>query len=249
MDNKKLMHILLRDVQELEQLVVEIGQVGHFDKLDMELLYTRIKGVRHLLEVATELKTPPSSNREVPSSNPEPSVHVPEKAASSPAPAEPEQAPRPAVPQEKAVVSSPVEPETGKGEQPATAPETRQESSPQEEIHFRHKEEPHPEKQILGEKFTAGKSVHDLLMGEKNQNDLRFSIPIPSLSSAIGTNGRFLFTRELFDGNMDHFSETIHKLDEMKTIREAVDFLQENFQWKNNETSRKFMELVKRRFL
>lgn len=100
------MHILLRDVQELEQLVVEIGQVGHFDKLDMELLYTRIKGVRHLLEVATELKTPPSSNREVPSSNPEPSVHVPEKAASSPAPAEPEQAPRPAVPQEKAVVSS-----------------------------------------------------------------------------------------------------------------------------------------------
>jgi len=48
---------------------------------------------------------------------------------------------------------------------------------------------------------------------------------------------------------MDHFSETIHKLDEMKTIREAVDFLQENFQWKNNETSRKFMELVKRRFL
>ena len=83
----------------------------------------------------------------------------------------------------------------------------------------------------------------------KNQNDLRFSIPIPSLSSAIGTNDRFLFTRELFDGNMDHFSETIHKLDEMKTIREAVDFLQENFQWKNNETSRKFMELVKRRFL
>ncbi len=111
------------------------------------------------------------------------------------------------------------------------------------------KEVPH-EKQILGEKFTAGKSVHDLLMSEKTKNDLKFSnIPIHNLASAIGTNDRFLFTRELFDGNMEQFNETIRQLDTMKTIREAVDFLQEHFQWKKSETSTKFLELVKRRFL
>jgi hypothetical protein len=34
----------------------------------------------------------------------------------------------------------------------------------------------------------------------------------------------------------------------MNHISEAVNFLQQNFKWKKNETSLKFVNLVKRRF-
>ncbi len=242
------MHILLRDVQELEQLVVEIGQDGHFDKLDMELLHTRIKGVLHMLEVASEMIIQPAEVREASVHQPTPPVPVEDKPRPSGLPTGSVQSPL--FPPELFQAAAPLhaEPEISKVEQTPVVPKTAPEKpSPAETLH-RQKEEPHHDKQILGEKFTAGKSVNDLLMEEKGKSDLRFSLPITSLASAIGTNDRFLFTRELFDGNMDRFYETIHKLDTMPSIREAVDFLQENFQWKKSETSNKLLELVKRRF-
>ncbi len=53
MDNKKLMHILLRDVRELEELVVEMHQAGSCDLLDMELVANpHVRG-----------KAPPGSGR------------------------------------------------------------------------------------------------------------------------------------------------------------------------------------------
>lgn len=249
MDNKKLMQILLRDVQELEKLIVEIEQDGHFDKLDMELLHTRITGVRHLLEVFTEMKHQPAPVQATYEPRPSPQAPVGEKTAPPVIPVVPAQAPPPAPEPVKAVAPVTAEPETSLPTRPVASAETPSEKSSQGEIRFVEEVETHPEKQILGEKFTAGKSLHDLLAGDKNNNDSRFTLPITSLASAIGTNDRFLFTRELFDGNMDHFHETIHSLDGMKTIQEAVDFLQEHFQWKKSETTHKFLELVKRRFL
>ena len=72
--------------------------------------------------------------------------------------------------------------------------------------------------------------------------------PVSSIKSAIGINDRFQFIRELFDGNADKFAETVSKIDEMKNIGEAVEYLRQSFKWKKNETSLKFVGLVKRRF-
>lgn len=249
MDNKKLMHILLRDVHELEQLIVEIGHNGHVDKLDLELLNTRIKGVRHLLEVASEMDTEPALVRETTIQPPVTAIPVSENPRPPELSTVPAQAPLPITPVPVQPDEPPLsEPEGAATETPQADPKTTPENTAAGELIFREEEESHPDKQVLGEKFTAGKSVHDMLLLEKGKSDLRFSLPIANLTSAIGTNDRFLFTRELFDGNMDRFYETIRKLDAMTTIREAVDFLQENFQWKKNETSNKFLELVKRRF-
>lgn len=105
------------------------------------------------------------------------------------------------------------------------------------------------EKQAFGEKFVQGKSVNDLLL-EQARPDSRFSnLPVSSLQAVIGINDRFLFTRELFDGNGEQFSEAIRKLDSMGNIHDAAAFLRENYKWKKTETSLKFIELVKRRFI
>jgi hypothetical protein len=102
--------------------------------------------------------------------------------------------------------------------------------------------------QRLGDSFLKGKSVNDIIY---DQNKLEFKLsnrPVSSIRSAIGINDRFQYIRELFDGSSDKFAETVASLDKMNNIYEAVTYLQQNFKWKKNETSLKFVNLVKRRF-
>lgn len=132
--------------------------------------------------------------------------------------------------------------------EPAQTDNSHQESwSDEEELEL---EESAPiEKQAFGEKFVQGKSVNDLLL-EQARPDSKFSnMPVSSLQAVIGINDRFLFTRELFDGNGERFSETVKKLDAMGNLHDAATYLRENYKWKKTETSLKFIELVKRRFI
>lgn len=132
--------------------------------------------------------------------------------------------------------------------EPAQSDISQQESwSDEEELEL---EESAPiEKQAFGEKFVQGKSVNDLLL-EQARPDSKFSnMPVSNLQAVIGINDRFLFTRELFDGNGERFSETIKKLDAMGNLHDAATYLRENYKWKKTETSLKFIELVKRRFI
>jgi hypothetical protein len=101
----------------------------------------------------------------------------------------------------------------------------------------------------FGEKFSSSRSVNDLLL-EHSKSDLKYShMPVDSLQSAIGINDKFLFTRELFEGDADAFAQTIRIIDAMSGINDAAAYLRDNFKWKKNETSLKFIDLVKRRFL
>ena len=257
MDNNKLLQILLRDAGEVEQLIGEIRQAGSFDPLDMELLQTRISGIKHLLEIACDLKVgqPVTANsHDKPASPP---VSVPEaKIESAPAPVFPPEIPK-KTKEKKNETVIPVAENPTFIVPPATIPEITAaeaivENSPsllsrsigpeEDSVHF-------SEKHILAEKFVAGKSLNDLLH-EKSKADPKFSnLPLSSLANGIGTNERFLFTRELFEGNMEHFNETIHTLDSMHTIQEAIDFLSDHFKWGKSETSLRFIDLIKRRFI
>ncbi|MDX8340841.1 hypothetical protein SLH46_16710 [Draconibacterium sp. IB214405] len=102
----------------------------------------------------------------------------------------------------------------------------------------------------IGDRPVAGKSVNDLL-GGKEDGKLEYKIsnsPVTSIQAAIGINDRYQYIRELFDGNADTFAKTVSDLDGLTNINEAVEYLQQNFKWKKNETSLKFVGLVKRRF-
>jgi hypothetical protein len=257
MDNKKLMQILLRDAGELEQLIGEIREAGSFDPLDMELLQTRVSGIKHLLGIACELKDAQAVSVNSHDKPAPPPVSVPEaKIESVPAPVFPPEIPKKTKEKKNETVNPvaenltlPVQPDT-QIDITTTEVTFRQEfSSPasvpgmeEDSVHF-------SEKHILAEKFVAGKSLNDLLH-EKSKADPKFSnLPLSSLANGIGTNERFLFTRELFEGNMEHFNETIHTLDNMHTIQEAIDFLSDHFKWGKSETSLRFIELIKRRFI
>ncbi|MFW5756688.1 MAG: hypothetical protein ACOCWK_08800, partial [Tangfeifania sp.] len=100
----------------------------------------------------------------------------------------------------------------------------------------------------LGDSFLKGKSVNDLITDQQKLEYKLSNRPVSSIQAAIGINDRFQYIRELFDGDTKKFLETVKAVDSMNDIKEAVDYLRNNFRWKKNETSLKFVNLVKRRF-
>jgi hypothetical protein len=247
MDNKKLMQILLRDVSELEELVAGIKISGVYDPLDVELLYTRVSGVRHMLEVVSSAETvikKPEIKEPVKETKTEPiEVKITEiqPVIEQPEPVKTEV--KPEIKEEKMVAPPPV---TLQESEPEVV--TVKEETDNDEMRFE-EDDIIAGQQTLGEKFTHGRSVNDLLF-EHGKTDYKFSnMPVANLQTAIGINDRFLFTRELFEGNKDAFAETVRKIDSMSSIHDAAVFLRENFKWKKTDTSLKFIELVKRRFV
>ena len=242
-----MMRILLRDVSELEELVAGIKISGVYDPLDVELLYTRISGVRHMLEVVSSAETLVKKTedmepvKEAKIENIEVKITELQSVIEKPEPVKPEK--KPEVKKEKQIPAPSVTIQESRPEL-----ETGKEGADNDEMRFE-EEDIIAGPQTLGEKFTHGRSVNDLLF-EHGKTDYKFSnMPVANLQTAIGINDRFLFTRELFEGNKDAFAETVRKIDSMSSIHDAAVFLRENFKWKKTDTSLKFIELVKRRFV
>jgi len=104
------------------------------------------------------------------------------------------------------------------------------------------------EKQVFGETFQKERSLNDAIGENKSVESNLGNGPISSLRSSIGLNDRFLFIREIFSNNTDKYNMVIDHLDKLETIQEAVDYLKANLTLQKNDTSLKFVDLLKRRF-
>jgi hypothetical protein len=105
-----------------------------------------------------------------------------------------------------------------------------------------------PEKKPVAETFQKERSLNDVIGENKAEETTLGNGPISSLSAAIGLNDRFLFIREIFNNNTDKFNTVIEQLDKMETIQQAVDYLRVNLTLEKNDTSMRFVDLLKRRF-
>lgn len=74
--------------------------------------------------------------------------------------------------------------------------------------------------------------------------------PILDLTKEIGVHDKFLFIKELFNGDSHKYEETINKVNQFTDIAEALIYIQENFSWnENNKAANKFIELIRRKLL
>ena len=74
--------------------------------------------------------------------------------------------------------------------------------------------------------------------------------PISDLTKEIGVHDKFLFIKELFDGNSKSYEDTLNKVNQFNDIAEALIYIQENFSWnENNKAANKFIELIRRKLL
>lgn len=72
---------------------------------------------------------------------------------------------------------------------------------------------------------------------------------ISDLKQAISIAERFRFQRELFGGNGEKMSETIATLNNMLSIKEALDHISITLQWDNeNPVVKDFITILKRKF-
>jgi len=109
-------------------------------------------------------------------------------------------------------------------------------------------EELFQENPVLDEPLPKDRSLNDTIGETKLAEPILTSGPISSLRAAIGLNDRFLFIREIFGNNTDKYNRVIDQLDKLETQQQAVELLKANITLQKNETSMKFVDLLKRRF-
>lgn len=254
MENKKLVGILLNDISGLEDLIREIKDNKHYESLDIEFLQTRAVGIRKLLEMLSQnLESGSTDKSNLPPYGKEKRVSVSpglrdEKDSVESAGRDPvvitEITETAEVGTEEEVSSGRFE-KIVEREQETQARDELQETLEEAGLTIEPEEE---EPKILGEKFIKEKSLNDMLSDQGILESKLTNRPISNLQSAIGVNDRFLYIRELFSGDPRRFEEVVKSIDSMNSFPEAIDFLKKDFVWKKNETSLKFLNLVKRRF-
>ena len=86
------------------------------------------------------------------------------------------------------------------------------------------------------------------LKSEDDISDILKTKPLTNLSEAIGVNDRFLFIREIFDGNKDAYTQAISRLDNANSLMDARAVIM-SYTGDSNESEavKQLLDLVKRK--
>jgi hypothetical protein len=109
-----------------------------------------------------------------------------------------------------------------------------------------------PDNVIMADKFShlSGSFNEQLgnLKSDEDFTEILKSKPLSSLSEAIGINDKFLFIREIFNGDKDTYTQAILRLEDTKSISDAraviMSFIGDN---NENYAVKQLLELVKRK--
>ncbi|MBN2666018.1 MAG: hypothetical protein JXR67_05870 [Bacteroidales bacterium] len=129
------------------------------------------------------------------------------------------------------------------------------------------KAEPQPEKEtarpadkkpavfsIIADQFTGRPESFNEKLGTRKPGEdvleILRSKPLLSLDEAIGINDKFLFIREIFNGNTDSYNEAIQKLEKVGNISDAMAVIM-GYAGDNSgsEAVTQLVDLIKRKFI
>ncbi len=126
-----------------------------------------------------------------------------------------------------------------------------------ERVIEKNQEVKHPGKKIAESTIIADRYSHlssrfnqqlSSLKEEDEVPDVLKTKPLASLSDAIGINDKFLFIREIFNGNKEEYVQIIAKLENISNLSEARTLLMScKGDDDENEAVRQLLDLVKRK--
>lgn len=248
--------MILSDLKEVETLVQTFKSDEYIVPGFLKLSLKKIDQIKQEIELLEELNIPvPSASKSSDLIQIPENIH-PQEYDSAKAPKHAEQHPLMEIEETSSTISSP-EVETKHASidqkspvnQPIATPPPSDEK--QDQPHPDHKHKPHGT--TLGETIVTEKtSVLDKIKSSHgDQETMRVTgNPVDDIKKAIGLNDRFLFQRELFDGNNGLMDQTIDQLNQLSNYREAEQFIQSNFNWDHDDESvMSFMGILKRRFI
>jgi hypothetical protein len=107
---------------------------------------------------------------------------------------------------------------------------------------------------IIADTFTSlPGSLNEQMSSMRDENEDVSEIikakPLKNLSEAIGVNDKFLFIREIFNGNPESYNQAISRLDDAENISDARAMIT-SYSGNNPETEsvKQLLDLVKRKF-
>jgi len=106
----------------------------------------------------------------------------------------------------------------------------------------------------LVEKFQGKrKFMTDSLSNQIQQKPVASKLqekPIKDITKEIGVHDKFLFIKELFNGDNKLYDSTLQRVNQFDDIAEALIYIQENFSWnEHNKAANKFIDLIRRKLL
>lgn len=90
------------------------------------------------------------------------------------------------------------------------------------------------EPEVIADLYMNTKRFRNESIQKDNTQDISskfHSQPISDISLAIGLNDKFRYIRELFEGDNLQYAETLRFLNNVKSETEAMDYLNEQFEW------------------
>lgn len=110
------------------------------------------------------------------------------------------------------------------------------------------------ESSIFADRFSHMSNRFNEQLDSRNSkedvSDILKTKPITNLAKAIGINDKFLFIREIFDGNEKAYNQVITKLEEVNSLSEAREIIMSSSGIdKENKVVEQLLNLVKRKLL
>ncbi len=106
-------------------------------------------------------------------------------------------------------------------------------------------------KQIIADKFSKQSSINERMESRRHEDEsaeLSKILPVLELGKAVGINERFMFIRELFNGDQDLYKSTLDQLNKADNIDSAFGILaQAAPDATGAETFDQLLDLVKRK--
>ena len=238
MDKKKLVKNLIKDVQDIYSILNRFENTEQFHQLDIDLALSKVRNLYELfLEINPQATYKPEYQKEEISTNTEQSIN---KAEDKPIEEVLEEIEEP-----QALIEEDIE-------EPTPEPELIIETPQKQEIITETKPN-NGSSEIIANKFQSKKFVHDNIVDKSPKHDISSKMqskPLKELNTAIGLNDKFIFIRELFNGDKEHYHETIQILNNFDTYESALEFLKSNFDWNFDDPNfERLTELVRRKFL
>ena len=247
MDLKSTIAIILKDLEEARNILDDLKNYPDVPAFQIELAKAKCRSAEEVIKVLGDLEAKPVVKEES-VTDPEPRTVnedkkedsiVLEQGIDNIASEEKKEKP-----EEDELLT--VEPESKETVIENVIDQVVQPASDKSESEVRKKEG-----QILADKFSRQASLNEQL-GSKRQDEENSEPgivkPVENLNDAIGLNEKFMFIRELFDGNQDLYRKTLDKLNETTDIDSAFNELSRSIS--GNSDSEAFdilLDLVKRK--
>ncbi len=244
--------IIIKDIQDIEKLVSNFNNYSHIPKIELDLALSKLRNLYDLLLMYRDLEgTAPNDQAE--KVNPD-NQEVNAKQVSETTVPEKELIQKETVTKTDDLL---LEADKKSNNSDLTTPVPNKylnENTTEIEVPKDKKPAGSSKQAILSERFTGqNEFINEKLGANTKKGDIssrHSSSPIQSIAGSIGVNDKFLFIRELFDGDAIKFRESMSQLDSMPDFSSAQEYLKNNYQWNmEDSTVKQLLSLIHRKYI